>query len=179
MNRNLTRWTLSSALTATLLTALLWIGTTMGNQPTAHATSLTTIDARPKARATFRNPLKKDGADPWLEYYDGWYYLSTTTAVDVKLRRARKLGDLATAPDVEVWKDTDPSRSHDVWAAEFHRLDNGHGEKRWYLYYTASDGKDDAHHRLYVCESAGASPMGPYTFKAPTADRPRQRLLRH
>lgn len=116
------------------------------------------------AHTMFHNPLKQDGADPWMTYYQGWYYLSTTTGVDVKLRRARHLAELSNAPDQVVWKDDTPSRSHDVWAAEFHRLDSGHGP-RWYLYYTASDGKVDAHHRLYVAESAGQDPMGPYTFK--------------
>ncbi len=116
--------------------------------------------------STFRNPLKRDGADPWMTYYKGWYYLSTTTGVDVRLRRARRLSELADAPDQTVWKDDAPSRSRDVWAAEFHLLDGGGGHgPRWYLYYTASDGKDDAHHRLYVAESAGTDPLGPYTFK--------------
>lgn len=114
---------------------------------------------------TFRNPLKQDGADPWMTYDRGWYYLSTTTAVDVRLRRARHLSELKDAPDQVVWRDDTPTRSHDVWAAEFHRLESGHGP-RWYLYYTASDGRDDAHHRLYVAESAGTDLRGPYTFKA-------------
>ena len=117
-------------------------------------------------RATFRNPLKRDGADPWLTYHDGWYYLSTTTAVDIKIRRARRLAELKNAPDQVVWKDDDPARFRDLWAPEFFLLDGGGGRgPRWYLYYTASDG-DDTHHRMYVAESAGTDPRGPYTFKA-------------
>ena len=118
-----------------------------------------------KPRATFRNPLKRDGADPWMTHYKGWYYLSTTTAVDVRLRRARRLAELKDAPDRVVWKDDTPTRFRDIWAAEFHRLDGGSGP-RWYLYYTASDGRDDSHHRMYVAESAGDDPLGPYHFKA-------------
>lgn len=115
---------------------------------------------------TFQNPLKTDGADPFLTYYDGWYYLSTTTAVDVRLRRARRLAELRDAPDQVVWKDTHPARYRDLWAPEFHLLDSGGGRgPRWYLYYTASDG-EDTHHRMYVAESAGTDPRGPYTFKA-------------
>ncbi|WP_165071790.1 glycoside hydrolase family 43 protein [Paludisphaera rhizosphaerae] len=113
---------------------------------------------------TFRNPLKVHGADPWLMYHDGWYYLATTTGRDVQLRKARRLGDLKQAPDQVVWKDSDPTRNRDVWAPEFHRLDGGSGP-RWYLYFTASDGKEP-NHRMYVVESAGDDPMGPYTFKA-------------
>ncbi len=114
---------------------------------------------------TFTNPLKTEGADPCLFFHEGWYYLSTTTAVDVRLRRARRLNDLKTAADVQVWKDDTPTRFRDMWAAEFHLLDSGNGP-RWYLYYTAADGKADNNHRMYVCESAGTDPLGPYTFKA-------------
>ena len=115
---------------------------------------------------TFRNPLKRDGADPCLFFHDGYYYLSTTTAVDVKLRRAKHLGDLADAPDTMVWKDDTPGRARDIWAAEFHFLDPGNGKgKRWYLYYTASGGTEPSH-RMHVAESEGRDPLGPYTYKA-------------
>ena len=115
---------------------------------------------------TFRNPLKVDGADPCLFFHDGYYYLSSTTASDVKLRRARRLGDLKDAPNVQVWKDTDPTRDRDIWAPEFHLLDAGDGSgPRWYLYYTASAGPEPSH-RMYVAQSAGTDPLGPYIFKA-------------
>lgn len=117
-----------------------------------------------KAPATFRNPLKPDGADPWLTYYDGWYYLSTTGGLRLQMRRARRLEELKDAPDQVVWEDTEPSRSKHIWAPEYRLLDGGNGP-RWYLYYTASDDVD-ANHRMYVAESAGTDPRGPYTFKA-------------
>lgn len=114
--------------------------------------------------ATFRNPLKRAGADPWLMFHDGWYYLATTSGIDVRVRRARRLAELKEAPDRVVWSDADPTRNRDLWAPEFHRLVGENGA-RWFLYYTASDGQEP-HHRMYVAESAGADPMGPYTFKA-------------
>ncbi|MFT3788428.1 MAG: glycoside hydrolase family 43 protein [Tepidisphaeraceae bacterium] len=128
------------------------------------ATSLA-ADGPTTRPATFRNPLKQGGADPWMQYVDGWYYLSTTTGRNVKLRRARHIGELAHAPDVTVWEDRAPERSHGVWAPEFHRLPGPDGE-RWYLYVTAFDGKDDANHRLFVAQSTTDSPMGPYQTKA-------------
>ncbi|MBW3622328.1 MAG: family 43 glycosylhydrolase [Armatimonadetes bacterium] len=115
-------------------------------------------------RATFHNPLKADGADPWLTWHDGWYYLSTTGGTRLQMRRARHLADLKNAPDRTVWEDTEPSRSKHIWAPEYHLLESGRG-LRWYLYYTASDDVD-ANHRMYVAESAGADPLGPYVFKA-------------
>jgi GH43 family beta-xylosidase len=115
---------------------------------------------------SFRNPLKEHGADPWLMHHDGWYYLAATSGVDVRVRKARRLGELKQAADRVVWKDDDPSRNRDVWAPEFHRLDGGDGAgPRWYLYYTASDGREPRH-RMYAAESAGDDPMGPYTLKA-------------
>lgn len=123
-------------------------------------------DKPPRPKNTFRNPLKQNGADPCLTYYNGWFYLSTTTGGDISLRRARRLGELKDAGDKIVWKDDHPDRFRDLWAAEFHRLDGPNG-LHWYLYYTASDSKNgDTHHRMYVLQSAGDDPMGPYTFQA-------------
>lgn len=120
--------------------------------------------ARAEGPATFRNPIKQHGADPWLFFHDGWYYLSATTAVDVQVRKARTLDGLKTAEDRVVWREEEPSRNRDLWAPEFHRLDAGAGP-RWYLYFTAGDGREPAH-RMYVAESDGDDPMGPYHFKA-------------
>ncbi len=113
---------------------------------------------------TFRNPFKPNGPDPWLTYYKGWYYLSTTGGPDFKMRRARSLADLQAAPDTVVWNDKAPGREQNMWAPEYDLLDSGHGP-RWYLYYTASDDVD-AHHRMFVAESASDDPRGPYKFRA-------------
>lgn len=127
---------------------------------------VTQIAPAPASVRTFQNPLKVDGADPCLFFHNGYYYLSTTTAVDVKLRRAKRIVELKDAPDVQVWKDDDPSRNRDIWAPEFHLLDAKDGSgPRWYLYYTASSGPEPSH-RMYVAQSASTDPMGPYSFKA-------------
>ncbi len=113
---------------------------------------------------TFRNPLCPQGADPFLTWHDGWYFLSATRGSHISLRRARRLADLKEAPEEVVWQDETPGRSVQLWAPEFHRLDSGNGP-RWYLYYTASD-RTDPGHRMFVCESAGGDLRGPYTFKS-------------
>lgn len=130
----------------------------------AMAQTLPASEAR-QAGNTFMNPLKRNGADPWMQYVNGRYYLSTTTAVDVRLRSAERLADLAKAKDVVVWSDTTPGQSKHIWAPEFHRLKNEQGEDRWYLYYTAA-GDEEPSHRMFVAESAGDDILGPYSFKA-------------
>ena len=128
------------------------------------------------AAGSFRNPLKTEGADPWLVYHAGSYYLATTTGVDLRIRKASRLGDLKTAADVVVWdkRNAAPERSRDIWAPEFHRLDAGDGlGPRWFLYFTASDGVEDAHHRMFVLASQRDDPLGPYHFQGQVATDPR------
>ncbi len=128
----------------------------------------------PATPSPFVNPLKRHGADPWLAYVDGEYYLTSTSGVDVKLRHAKHLSKLADAEDEVVWKDSTGGRSRNIWAPEFHRLKNEAGESRWYLFYTAS-GEAEPSHRMFVAESAGQDIRGPYSFKAQLKTDPEDR----
>ena len=113
----------------------------------------------------FQNPINP-GADPWMEFFDGNYYLTTTQGDRIRMWKAPTIAALKTASPVTVWQDSDPTRSRGIWAPEFHFISN-----RWYLYYTAtSSDNDDDKHRMHVLESAGTGPLGPYTYKARLAD---------
>ncbi len=116
-------------------------------------------DGRP-----YTNPLKSyKGADPWLEYYDGNYYLITTTFTGILgIRKSPTLAGLATAPNVQVWSDTTSTRNTNIWAPELHQF-NGH----WYLYYSAGPSGVSCcdSQRTHVLESSGTDPLGPYTYK--------------
>ncbi|GAB3219153.1 hypothetical protein GCM10027447_01340 [Glycomyces halotolerans] len=108
------------------------------------------------------NPIKPNGADPWIEYWDGYYYLSTTTwESTVVMRRATTLAGLKTASDVVVWDDAgvaDRCCSH--WAPEFHRIGG-----TWYLMYTSGNSQTNFDgQKLRVLRSTGDTPMGPYEF---------------
>lgn len=124
---------------------------------------------------TFTNPIKAQGPDPWLTYYNGYYYLATTTwNRTITMRKATTLRGLATATDQVIFNLTNPNGAGTMWAPEFFLL-NGPNGPRWYFYYTA--GREPFNlgtQRIHVLESAGTDPMGPYTFKAsmldPTAD---------
>lgn len=112
----------------------------------------------------YTNPVKSQkGADPWIQYYDGNYYLVTTSwTSELTMRKSPTLAGLATAPSVQVWADSTASRCCNMWAPEIHFW-NGH----WYLYYVAGQGIVDYNptQRVHVLESAGSDPMGPYTYR--------------
>ncbi|MFE1839609.1 family 43 glycosylhydrolase [Streptomyces sviceus] len=114
--------------------------------------------------ATYTNPLKsRAGADPWLQYYDGNFYLITTSFTnELFMRKSPTLAGLSTAPNVLIWHDDTAGRNANIWAPEIHFLD-GH----WYLYYSAAQSGTACcdTQRTNVLESAGTDPMGAYTYK--------------
>lgn len=118
-----------------------------------------------------RNPLNPyGGADPWLVYYDGNYYLTATSwSSEWTMRKSPTLAGLKTAEPQRIYLETDPSRCCNFWAPEFHLLEGPNGP-RWYFYYTAGvEGTNDFQH-TYVLESAGLDPLGPYTYKGALVD---------
>ncbi|TDO54400.1 GH43 family beta-xylosidase [Kribbella sp. VKM Ac-2527] len=137
-----------------VLTALLLTGTASAAEPREPEVVMA---------QSFRNPVNA-GADPSLMFYNGKYYVATTTGDHIGIWSSPSLATLLVAPETVVYRETDPSRNTQMWAPAFRHVGN-----RWYVYYTASDGVD-ANHRMYVLESAGDDPLGPYTFKAKIAD---------
>src|SRR5688572_2039986 len=79
-------------------------------------------------RGSFRNPLN-GGPDPFLTYADGHYLLATTQGDAIRVWKARSLAELAFAPGITIWQDTDPARNQHVWAPAIYRFDG-----RWYVY---------------------------------------------
>ncbi|WP_117209547.1 RICIN domain-containing protein [Allorhizocola rhizosphaerae] len=111
---------------------------------------------------TFRNPLVANGADPWLQYHNGNYYLATTTwTQQLVMRKSPTITGLSTAPAVNIWADTDAANCCNHWAPEFHRLTGPNGTRWYYMYTSGRNGTFDYQH-LSVLESAGDDPMGPY-----------------
>ncbi len=122
------------------------------------------------AGPTFTNPLNGGGPDPWITYYEGNYYLAATTwggthATGLTMRKAPTIAQLKTAEQVRVWYNEERMDCCNYWAPEFHLLDGPNG-KRWYGLFTGGPPSCCAYQHLMVIESAGADPMGPYTFKA-------------
>ncbi|AXK32490.1 hydrolase [Streptomyces armeniacus] len=131
----------------------------------------TKTKVKPKQKGTaagqFRNPVNT-GPDPALVTHEGHYYIATTQGDALRIWRSPSIATLLTAEPHEVWRDSDPSRNRQIWAPGLYKA-TVDGAEHWYLYYTASDGNDSAH-RMYVLESEGSDPLGPYHFKAKVAD---------
>lgn len=120
--------------------------------PTEQQAPAVELPARPN---TIRNPVREHAADPFVAIHGGAYHLTYTRGDRLVIVKAASIAGLEAAPETTVH-----TGCCNIWAPELHQL-NG----RWYLYYTADDGVD-RNHRMYVLESAGGDPMGPYTFKA-------------
>ncbi len=117
--------------------------------------------------ATLTNPLVQRGQDPYLVCHQGHYYLlMSEDDRRLTIRCAARLADLGRVPTTIVWEAprTGPTRTH-VWAPEMVLID-GH----WYIYFAADNGRNVTH-RMYVLESVGRDPLGPYREKGKIADR--------
>jgi GH43 family beta-xylosidase len=114
----------------------------------------------------FTNPIVASGADPFLVWHEGWYYFTSTGGHgrnQVCLRRARSLNGLRSAMPTTIWQAPDSGPNcRDIWAPELHEL-SGH----WYVYFAAtSTNAPDINRRMFVLESKGVEPLGPYSEKA-------------
>lgn len=152
------RWMRHLAVPALGLCALLSGCATTGGAP-----AVAGVD--PTKPTHFTNPLFANGADPWLEFHEGNYYLTTTTwTSQLVMRKSPTLAGLSTATPINIWSFSEFERCCNFWAFEFHRL-NGPNGWRWYLMFTSGrEGTLDYQH-LSVVESAGDDPMGPYEYK--------------
>jgi GH43 family beta-xylosidase len=118
------------------------------------------------ATETYTNPIIADGADPWVTYREGYYYLTYTTGSGVIVHRSTRLAGsngLATAPAVAVFYPPAPYNK-DVWAPELHFL-----RGKAYVYYAADDGTN-ANHRMFVAQSDTTGPTLSFTPKGKIYD---------
>jgi GH43 family beta-xylosidase len=92
-------------------------------------------------------------------YHEGFYYYCEAREKQrcIILRKSPTIGEIGTDPGCVVWQAPRQGRnSHALWAPELHFI---HG--KWFIYYAADDG-DNRNHRMWVVESQGSNPCGPY-----------------
>jgi GH43 family beta-xylosidase len=115
---------------------------------------------------TEKGPLVTWAADPWVTKWNNTYLYCRSIEFDhaIAVVQAPTLDLIGKEEPVIVWEtpDTGPC-SEEVWAPELHFLDD-----KWYIYFAASNG-DNATHRMFVLESAGTDPLGPYECKGEVA----------
>ena len=113
---------------------------------------------------TFREHRPFPGQDPWVVAHDGSLLLVQSAGGNRRLviRRFSSLERMDRNSETVIWAPTGPRAQRQLWAPELHRI-----EGRWYLYYSASDGRS-ANHRTYAL--VADDPLGPYTELGPVAD---------
>jgi len=118
---------------------------------------------------TYINPIKPDGADPWVVQAGQKYYLCYTNGSNkIYLRAMDKFENMRSYSDKIVYIAPEEGMySAEIWAPELLWVDN-----HWYIYFAADDGTN-ANHRMYVLEG-GTNPDNPldgdYTFKGKIYD---------
>ncbi|GIE99412.1 family 43 glycosylhydrolase [Paractinoplanes rishiriensis] len=134
-------------------------------------TAAVAIVLRPQksdAAVSFSNPVAAApyGADPWMGYYNGYYYVAATTwNSQLVIKRATSVAALPGAAETVVYTGTaGAANCCNMWAPSLHRL-NGPNGTRWYYYYSAGTTACCDGQRSFVLESSGDNPMGPYTYK--------------
>jgi GH43 family beta-xylosidase len=119
--------------------------------------------------ATFTNPIKPTGADPWVIEYQDRYLLAESRDGGIWLTVSPKndLTGIAGGTEHRIWASpVEGADSQDVWAPELHHV-GGH----WYVYFAATTAdKDNANHRMFVLESATDDPLSTYTDRGRIAD---------
>ena len=106
------------------------------------------------AQSTFTNPVVPPySADPFLTYYQGNYYVVRTPAFseEVDIYQSPTLGGLKTTSSKPLLNIGVAYESPELWFLQ----------GKWYIYLTqVVSGSSD---NIQVLESAGSSPLGPYT----------------
>lgn len=107
-------------------------------------------------------PLIEQRADPHIfRHSDGYYYFAASVPEydRIEIRRARTLGELATATPAVVWRKHESGLlSANIWAPEIHYI-----EGKWYIYFaaarTAETNEGLFDHRMFALECDAVNPL--------------------
>ena len=113
---------------------------------------------------TFREHRPFPGQDPWVVAHEGSLLLVQSSGGNRRLV-IKRFGDLAHMDrntEKVIWTPRGAGPGRQLWAPELHQIDG-----RWYVYYSASDGRM-ANHRTYAL--GADDPFGPYEALGPVRD---------
>lgn len=100
---------------------------------------------------TFTNFIRRNNADPFVFYHDGYYYYTCTGDTQVRLVRAANIADLQTAAAHTILI---PVEGQNLWSPEiwyFSAEEIGAENAGWYLFVAYDDGTT-ANQRQYVAK---------------------------
>jgi len=113
----------------------------------------------------FREHRPFPGQDPWVIAHDGSLLLVQSARGNRRLV-VKRFGDLTRMDrnvETVIWAPHDrDGADRQLWAPEMHEI-----EGRWYVYFSASDGRS-ANHRSYAL--VADDPLGPYRSLGPVRD---------
>lgn len=95
--------------------------------------------------------------DPFVTYYQGYYWHCFTHADEIYISKAESVDKLVSTEGVKVYSpEPDTVWSHHLWAPELHIIDG-----KCYIYVACDDGNNRTH-RMYVLYNDSADPQQPY-----------------
>ncbi|MGH9264413.1 MAG: glycoside hydrolase family 43 protein [Acidimicrobiales bacterium] len=113
----------------------------------------------------FRERRPFPGQDPWVVAHEGSLLLVQAAGGNrrIVVKRFADLEHMDRNVETVIWAPRRGSgHGRQLWAPELHRL-----QGRWYVYYSASDGRT-ANHRTYAL--VADKPLGPYEEIGPVSD---------
>ena len=107
------------------------------------------------AAGTFSNPVHEHGPDPWVVVHDGYFYYMCTTGKNLTIWKSPTLEGLRQARGTVVYTPAgDYAWMTDLWAPELHEIGG-----KWYIYFAADKGRNNASHRIYIVENDAKDPL--------------------
>ncbi len=114
------------------------------------------LEANESGEIKFSNFLRRNNADPFMFYHDGYYYYTATGASSVSLIKVRNIADIQTVGAVKILT---PTNYTDLWSPEIHYFsadEIGEENAGWYMFVGAkvkdAAGTTASNQRQYVAK---------------------------
>ena len=114
---------------------------------------------------TFRERRPFPGQDPWVVAHDGSFLLVQSSGGNrrIVVKQFSDFQRMDRNTETVIWAPAGRNgQARHVWAPELHEIDG-----RWYVYYSAGDGRPGGH-RTYAL--VADDPLGPYRDVGPVRD---------
>jgi GH43 family beta-xylosidase len=119
------------------------------------------IHAEPEGTITFTNYLR-GGADPYMFYYNGFYYYTSTASKSIVLHKVANIADLKTSTGYTVLR---PTYGQNLWSPEIHYFsaaEVGAEQAGWYMFLSFDDGTTSIQRQHVVKALDGDNLLGPW-----------------